>query len=84
MTANEHEGIGPGVRRVFIRLEEREAEQGPLFPEVLSEYMAERGIDTLEEFHRRYVEAGGELDLETFRFHLSGEDEYVYTDLIPP
>jgi len=84
VTANEHEQLPPEVRQVFTRLEEREAEQGPLFPEVLFEYMAERGIATLEELHRRYVEAGGELELETLQYHLTSEDEFIYTDLITP
>ncbi len=76
--------LPPRVREMYVRLVSRRSEEGPLFPGVLSEYMREAGIESVEELHRRYVEARGYLDLQRFQDHLRGEDEYIYTTLIPP
>jgi hypothetical protein len=75
------EKLGPKARETFARLER---EEGPLFPVVLREHMDEAGIESLEELHRLYLEAGGDLDLETFRYEVRADGEYLYRGFVTP
>jgi hypothetical protein len=73
--------LGPKAREIFARLER---EEGSLFPVVLREHMAEAGIEDLEELHRRYLEAGGDLDIKEFRYEVRAESEYLYRGFTAP
>jgi hypothetical protein len=75
------EKLGPKARETFARLER---EEPPLFPVVLGEHMDEAGIEDLEELHRRYLEAGGDLDLETFRHEVRADSEDLYRGFVTP
>jgi hypothetical protein len=75
------EKLGPKAREIFARLER---ENGNLFPVVLREHMDKAGIESVEALHRLYLDAGGDLDLEEFRYEVSGGSEYLYRGFVTP
>jgi hypothetical protein len=54
------------------------------FPDELRAYMDASGIESLTELHRLYLEAGGKLDLGTFKRHAGGEGGYLTPEFISP
>ena len=74
---------------------ERNEEEGPMFPVVLERFMEERGIESLEELHRRFVESAGmatypcrgstavsPVSFEEFKRHISCEHKFLYGEVM--
>jgi hypothetical protein len=63
---------------------DRNEEEGPMFPVVLERIAKKKGIEDRSELYRRYLEAGGEMDRETFEHHADAKATNLTDDFIKP